>query len=61
MEPLRSSRDTKFHSGGHMAASTANGKVSSMAGCKLPYLKVRFYGRPSWSRKTILASQTVHE
>ena len=32
MEPLRSSRDAKFHSGGPMAGSTANGKASSMAG-----------------------------
>ena len=29
MESLRSSRDTKFHSAGPMAGSTANGKASS--------------------------------
>ena len=44
-----------------MAGSMANGKVSSMEGRTLPYLKVRFYWRPSWSRKKILASQTAHE
>ena len=32
METLQSSRDTKFHSAGPMAGSTANGKASSMAG-----------------------------
>ena len=32
MEHLWSSRDTKCHSGGHMAGSMANGKVRSMAG-----------------------------
>ena len=32
MEPLWSSKDTKFHSAGLMTGSTANGKASSMAG-----------------------------